>query len=212
LKFITLAYYALRSIALRGIANSIRLLKAEKYYEKKFGIVTSEFVRSENQQYFHYQGAPYLPLLRVLKVVYGFTGNVDFTDLGCGMGRALFVAEHIGYDQLTGIELNGNLLKMASENVLKYKGKRQDSVFDFVQNNVLDYSYQNKTTLYFLFNPFDAATLKKVLLKIDKVTSASVWFLYMNPKYQKPFTEVNAKLLRSFKTGRYTEAILYKLN
>jgi predicted RNA methylase len=75
-------------------------------------------------------------------------------DIGCGKGRAVFVAEKLGFSRLRGIELDESLVAVANENKSKYI-KRPQSSIEFIHANALSFSYPNEPTVYFLFNPFN---------------------------------------------------------
>lgn len=205
-------YYFLRSIILRGLFNSIALLRAESFYEKKYGIKTAKIKRSESSEFFHYQGASYMQLIRILKEIAPQTNDFEFVDIGCGKGRAVFVAESMGYDKLTGIELDEQLVLDVLENVKTYTLKRSTSQIQFLHANALNYKYKNTKTVYFLFNPFNEEILRRVLKKIKEESSAETWFIYMNPLYPKPFENEGMELLKKVKTRFYTEANVYRIN
>ena len=212
MKIFIYTWYFLRSVSLRGFFNTARLLAAEGRYEKKFGIKTAAIKQSDSKEFFHYQGAGYLALLRILKDVFKDTGGFDFMDIGCGKGRAVFVAEYCGYNNLTGIELDAGLLVDAEANLKTYPFKRAGSVIQFIHANALEYSYSDRPMVYFFFNPFNEDIMRQVLHRIMAATGNETWFVYMNPLYQKPFAENSIKPVKEFKTGRYLEAIVYKAN
>ena len=205
-------YYFFRSVFLRGLFNSLRLLRAESFYEKRFGIKTAKIKKSNSIEFFHYQGASYQQLIRILTDLFPLTKECDFVDIGCGKGRAIFVAESTGYNHLTGFELDDSLLLEALENLKIYPLKRKESQIEFKHANALNYSYKNARTLYFLFNPFNEDVLRKVIHKIKKESASETWFIYMNPQYPAPFKEAGMQLVKKFKTRFYTEAAIYKIN
>lgn len=204
-------YYFLRSIILRGLFNSLALLRAESKYEKQFGIKTAKIKRSDSSEFFHYQGASYLQLIRILNKIYLFTKDFEFVDIGCGKGRAVFVAESVGYTNLTGIELDGALVSEAIDNLKIYPLKKNNSQVEFLQANALNYKYKNTKTVYFLFNPFNEEILSEVLKKIKTESTSETWFIYMNPLYPKPFENEGMELVEKFKTRFYKEANVYKM-
>ncbi len=197
---------------MRGFANAIRLIRAESPNEKKYGIATSSIKKSNSDEFFHYQGAGYLVLYRVFELVAPHTKFFDFVDIGSGKGRPVFVAESYGYDTLTGIELDKELVEAAKENLKHYSLKRKSSSIEFINVNALEYNYKNTPTVYFLFNPFSEDVLKKVLERIISQTNSETWFVYMNPKYKAAFTKDKFEILHEIKTKRYLEAVVYKLN
>ena len=212
MKYLLYIFYFFRSVFLRGFFNTFKLLRAEARFEKLFHIKTAAIKKSDSLDYFHYQGASYLVLLRIFKEVSPQTKDFDFVDIGSGKGRAVFVAENCGYNTLYGIELDCTLLKDAVENLKHYAFKRKESDILFVHQNAIEYSYTNRPSVYFLFNPFNEQVMEKVLQKISSCTDKESWFIYMNPQYTKPFTDKKMELIKEFKTGRYLEAVVFKMN
>ncbi len=211
MKIFIYIYYFFRSVALRGLINTIRLGGAEAKNEKEYGISTSSIKKSDSTEFFHYQGSGYLVLFRIFEYMAPQTKHFDFVDIGCGKGRPIFVAEHYGYNNLTGIELDKELIDAANENLKNYTLKRKTSQIRFIHANALEYNYQNIPTVYFLFNPFNEDVLKRVLEKIIMSTTSETRIVYMNPMYKQAFSENKFEVVTEIKTKRYLEAIIYRL-
>jgi SAM-dependent methyltransferase len=194
------------------LGNSIKLFRSEFVTEKKFGINTSVIKKSRSAEFFHYQGASYLVLFTIFGKISAQTKHLAFTDIGCGKGRVIFVAEYFGYNDLTGLELDETLLQAARTNEKSYPFRRTESRIHFRHVNALDVEYNNIPSLYFLFNPFNEAVLEKVIEKICRSTRSETWFVYMNPLYKEAFNKNNIDIVTEFKTNWYTEAIVYRLN
>lgn len=211
MKSFVLPFYFIRSIVLRGPFNTAKLLLAELTWENKFLIKTARIKKSGSNEFFHYQGASYLVLLRIFKALSEQTKRLHFVDIGCGKGRAIFVAEYSGFNNLSGIELDPNLIEQAKENEKLYAFKRNDSRITFINENALDANYSNQPTLYFLFNPFNEEIMTKVVQKIVSATESETWLVYMNPLFTKPLEQNNFQIVSALKNGLYTEAIIYRL-
>jgi SAM-dependent methyltransferase len=209
LKFLLYVFYFFRSVFSRGLLNTLRLLQAEMREEKHFGIQTSAIKKSDSAEFHHYQGASYLVLQRLFSELPETLRDFDFMDIGCGKGRVVFVAEHAGFDQLSGIELDPELLQVARENESRYVFKRNTSMIRFIHANALEYEYKDQPTVYFLFNPFNEMVLRAVLAKIRASTHSETWFIYMNPLFPAPFAEQHSEMIREVKTWRYCEAVIY---
>jgi SAM-dependent methyltransferase len=211
LKVFIYIFYFFRSVFLRGFINTIKLIKAETINEKKYSITTSSIKKSNSTEFFHYQGAGYLVLFRIFRAIEEKTKNFAFVDIGCGKGRPVFVAESFGYNNLTGIDLDGELIDIANENLKNYLLKRESSNIKFIKVNALDYAYLNQPTVYFLFNPFNEAVLDKTINKILSSTSSETWFVYMNPMFKNCFVHEKIEVVCELKTKRYLEAIIYRV-
>ncbi len=210
MQFLLPLYYSLRSIVLRGLVNSVGLLRAEVHHEKSYGIATSSIKKSRSKEFYHYQGASYSVLLRLLRTLGERYHSYDFVDIGCGKGRVLIVAEKFGFKKLVGIELDEELVEDAKKNIALYQRKTADSTIDVYRINALEYTYGNKPTVYFLFNPFNETILDKVLTRILTSNKKEAIFIYMNPLYRKPFESRGLQLLHKVKTRWYTEALIYR--
>lgn len=204
-------FYFFRSVFLRGFINTIKLIKAETINEKKYGITTSSIKKSNSTEFFHYQGAGYLVLFRIFRAIEEKTKNFAFVDIGCGKGRPVFVAESFGYNNLIGIDLDGELIDIANENLKNYLLKRESSNIKFIKVNALDFDYLNQPTVYFLFNPFNKAVLDKTINKILSSTLSETWFVYMNPMYKNSFENEKIEVVCELRTKKYLEAIIYKV-
>jgi len=211
LKVFIYIYYFFRSIFLRGFISTIRLIRAEAVNERVYGITTSSIKKSSSTEFYHYQGASYLVLFRILNAIKSETKNFAFVDIGCGKGRPVFVAESYGYENLIGIDLNKELIANAYDNLQRYKLKRESSTIKFITVNALEYNYINQPTVYFLFNPFNETVLKNVLNKIILSTTSQTWFVYMNPKFKEVFENEKIEIVTELKTNRYLEAIIYRI-
>ena len=210
LKFLLYLVYFYRSATLRGFINTLRLLKAELRFEKKFGIKTSTIKRSASDEFFHYQGAGYLILIRLFNLMAPHTKKFRFLDIGSGKGRAVFVAEYCGYEHLIGIELDNKLTEEARQNATRYVPRNKISEIQFITDNALTYNYINEPSVYFLFNPFNSNVLMRVLEKIRASTKSETWFIYMNPLFRQNFENQNSQLVAEIKTSHYLEAVIYK--
>ena len=116
-----------------------------------------------------------------------------------------------GFENLTGIDLDRDLISNANENLKSYLFKRASSSIQFITINALEHNYVNQPTVYFLFNPFNEAVLNKTINKILSSTSSETWFVYMNPMYKNSFGNEKIEVVCELRTKKYLEAIIYKL-
>lgn len=207
MNYLLLVYYFFRSLYLRGIMATIRIIKYETEAEKKYNIQTAGVKPSQSKDFFHYQGANYWVLEILLKESIGLSSNNIFIDIGCGKGRVCFVAEKVGYKKVIGIDLDAELIQNAIDN-----GHKINSRVEFINCNALDYNFNNREAVYFLFNPFSESILKQVLIKIKENSHSKTLIIYMNPTQEKVFTSLNIKPFKQVRTKRYLEANYYFLN
>lgn len=182
----------------------------EPYYEYYFGIHSSGMKVSKSKDYFHYQGATYFALLKVMREIKKYANSYTFMDIGCGKGRAMIVAEYFGFRKISGIELDKDLLEMANRNIVVRKRPITGTEFKLQHINALEMQYLNEPTVYFLFNPFSREVLDGVLKKICEQNKQRNIFIYMNPTAREAFHTSHFKLIKEIRTRNYTEAIVFE--
>ena len=104
--------------------------------------------------------------LRAMPVrdVSGFT----YIDLGCGKGRSLFVAAEFGFRRIVGVELSPVLHRQAGVNVRSFRrGARGCAPIEAVHQNAADFRFPEGNLVLYMFNPFGAATMQRVLDSLD---------------------------------------------
>lgn len=188
-----------------------KLLIQEWIFEKRYGLQTSGFQRSDSEKHHHYQAAPYFVLHMLFQQIVPFTKGFAFYDIGCGKGRVLFLAALHGYKNLYGIELDGSLLQTANKNLSSKRLKTLDLHVQLIQQDVLAYDFENHQAVYFLFNPFDAGVLSRFIDRVNSSNQHECFVVYMNPIYSEVFTQKKIPVYRVIKTGFYTEAEVYRL-
>jgi hypothetical protein len=111
-----------------------------------------------------------------------------------------------------GIEIAHEILETGKENIEKVKDRFPDTIFDFVYGNVCDYKIDSEDTVFYFFNPFGEDTLRKVLnnIKLESIGRTKKYTLvYINPIHAFVFEETDFKVVKEFKSGKYTEAVIY---
>ena len=91
-----------------------------------------------------------------------------FLDLGCGKGRALILAAEHPFHQVLGIELNPNLAALARRNL---ENARQQSdplaPIRIIEGDALASTLPDTPTVLFLFHPFEAPAMRRLLRLIE---------------------------------------------
>jgi len=107
-----------------------------------------------------------------------------FCDLGSGKGRTLLMASHYPFRRIVGVELLASLHVIAQENIARYKSESQQcAVIESICADATEFPLPPGPLLLYLFNPFPAAGLKKLLIHLEpRMRSAcDVHVLYHNP-------------------------------
>lgn len=110
-----------------------------------------------------YQPADYLNIRRVLHGLALAESDV-FYDIGCGKGRVVCVAARHHIHRVVGVELSRTLCHVAQTNARRLRGRRTPIEIRCEDAAVSDLS---NGTIYFMYNPFQEATIRDVLGKIE---------------------------------------------
>jgi SAM-dependent methyltransferase len=90
--------------------------------------------------------------------------ETTFVDLGAGMGRALLLAAEIPFKAAIGVELNPTLAGIARRNVRAWKAEgRALTTVRVVEGDAVEFRLPQGPVAAFLFNPFEAAVMRKLL-------------------------------------------------
>lgn len=223
MKFLQYTYYFLRSLFLRGILNTFKLLSYEGKYENRLGIKTHHIVNldqltlagDESHENHHYQGASYYILFSIFKQISEKFKSKTFIDFGCGKGRALFAAEYNGFTKLIGVDIAKELIDFANENKKLYQQKNPESSIEFVFEDATKYQIPNDASVFYFFNPFGETIMHQVISNIKDSVSRNpreIICIYLNPKYKAVFENNGFYKVQEIKSGRYLEGIIFSLN
>lgn len=90
--------------------------------------------------------------------------ETTFVDIGAGMGRAMLMAAQQPFRAVVGVELNPSLVRVARKNfTLWRKAGRAQAHIRMVCGDAAEFVFPHGPCVAFLFNPFGADVLKKVL-------------------------------------------------
>lgn len=114
--------------------------------------------------------------------------SYTFIDLGAGMGRALLLAAEYPFRNVVGVEMHPTLARIARRNMAKWRSQaRMRAPMRMVCRDATDFPLPPGPCLVFLFNPFGAPVLRRVLRAWrrgmrDRATAAhsSIDVLYVN--------------------------------
>lgn len=112
--------------------------------------------------------------------------DLDFLDIGCGKGRALLLASEFKFHSITGIELSPTLASIARRNAKiiarAYPNERGIGV---VTGDALAYQLPvEHAIVVFLYNPFDATLMARLLKNIEaslREVPRDLYVVYYNP-------------------------------
>jgi predicted RNA methylase len=87
-----------------------------------------------------------------------------FVDLGAGMGRAMLLAAGYPFRAVLGVELNPTLARIAKRNMAVWRAEgRAQAPFRLVCGDVTEFDLPPGPCVAFMFNPFGAPVLRRML-------------------------------------------------
>ena len=113
-----------------------------------------------------------------------------FLDLGAGKGRALMTASLHPFREVVGIELNPKLAAIARANLSSFEQNAASlAPATIVQGDVLEEPLPISPTLAFLFHPFEAPVLSRLIQRMERsyasqeTSQGSLDVLYINAEH-----------------------------
>jgi SAM-dependent methyltransferase len=182
------------------VGNLLRLANGKPAYgfppddfDQRTGLDTAGIVKiykldSVNGNYIHGQG--YQPIhpsafVEALQEIPADFSRYTFVDLGCGKGRALFLASEFGFKRIIGIDISPILVRSALENLAKWKRK---SNIEIGCADASEWEWPQENLVVFLYNPFDSVILIKVLEKLRRSRAGiprDLWVIYCSPTHSR---------------------------
>ena len=112
-----------------------------------------------------------------------------FLDIGAGKGRAMLVAAEFPFDEVLGVELNPTLAAIARNNIDLATAREAGQLLSpirLIEADALTLTFPASPTLAFLFHPFEAPLLRKLLRRIETQFAArprELDLLYVNAEH-----------------------------
>ena len=195
---------------------ALRILYHEIRGEKKYKIDTTGYdelneLEDAGVDISHatmYMPADY-PLLEELISKVPLINRSHFIDIGCGKGRALCVAAHVGSKRLTGIDFSKSLCNKATKNLAITAQFVLGMQYTIVHNDAFYFEIPRDAGTIFLFNPFDEVILSgllKNILRSLKENKRSLYIIYLNPLHKEMFLQEGFIEIYYVKRMKYLEA------
>jgi SAM-dependent methyltransferase len=125
----------------------------------------------------------------------------SFLDVGAGMGRAVLLAAELPFRQVLGVELNPTLARIAQRNLTVWRASgRARAPMRVVCGDAVEFPLPAGPCLAFLFNPFGAPVMRRLLMAWSKALAgrpAPLDILYVNNE-QESVLERQAEFARLF--------------
>lgn len=131
-----------------------------------------------------------------------------FLDIGCGKGRALCVAAHYSFTQITGVDFAKDLIYAAEENLAITKQQLPAIDYELYNNDAFYFEIPDDVDCIFLFNPFDEVVMSGVVYNILESLKESpriIAVIYVNALHKEAFTIAGFKEVYYKKSMKYLE-------
>lgn len=137
-----------------------------------------------------------------------------FLDMGSGKGRALCIAAHYGFKQVTGLDFSKALCNAATENLIKTKQQIPTFNFKVINNDAFYFEIPDDVDCIFFFNPFDEIIMSAVVNNIfsslqNKPRKISI--IYVNPLHKELFLKAGFTETWHSKKMKYIEAVILEI-
>ena len=94
--------------------------------------------------------------------------DFTFIDVGAGMGRAVLLAAELPFHRVIGVELNPVLARIARKNISAWRAtNRVQAPTRLVCADVTEFAFPPRPCLLFLFNPFGAMVMRRLLRRLS---------------------------------------------
>lgn len=134
-----------------------------------------------------------------------------FLDIGCGKGRALCMAAHLGFRQVTGLDFSKELCEIAKENLTATKQNITGFQFNVINNDAFYYDIPDDVDCIFFFNPFDEIIMSAVVNNIFESLQNNprrLYIIYVNPLHKELFLKAGYTETWYSKKMKYIEAVI----
>lgn len=192
--------YFFSSLRRRGVWRTIKISLFEVYYEYRLGadtayVIPRQQLDGDKDALIHatdYFPSSYLVLHEAFSSVSSECRDAVLIDYGCGMGRALMFASTLPFKRIIGVELSDLLCSAAKDNLerLYRKTRKLTPSWSVVNIDAREFAVPDDASLIYLFNPFDAEILAKVISNIVesvRKTRRRCTIIYANPQHESEF-------------------------
>jgi len=120
-------------------------------------------------------------------------GEFAFVDVGAGMGRAVLLASELPFREVVGVELNPTLARIARRNAAAWRAAgRARAPLRMVCGDAVEFRFPQTPCVAFLFNPFGAPVLRRLLRALKKGfagRAGQLDLLYVNNEQERVLEE-----------------------
>lgn len=118
----------------------------------------------------------------------------EFVDVGSGKGLVPLLAARRPFRRIVGLEASAELVRVAERNLALYAAREAlTAPVVFLNVDALDYEFGDRNQVVYLYNPFDEATLRRLVDRLLSVARpAELLVVYVNPVHRRAIDETGA--------------------
>lgn len=188
--------------------------------EKKYRLRTTGIIKTNPKQAnsinaahaHHYMPSNYILLEDVFQFRNQYAHNHTLLDLGCGKGRALFVAARFGFQHLMGVELFDGYCRYI-QNEVKKNEERYTAQFSIYCSDAALFHIPPFVETIFLYNPFTEQVMIPVLQNIQQSLlqqPRQLFLIYLTPLYRQLLLQAGFEEVYQTSRHHYLKASVFK--
>lgn len=161
-----------------------------------------------------YMPANYVLLEKVFTQINKHPHNHTFLDMGCGKGRALFVAAHFGFTTITGVEFVPEYCQQLQQQIAGKALLFPNTSFTVHCMDAAQYTIPDNVQVLFFYNPFNEKVMRPVVQQITKSLQRAqrpLYVIYLNPLFKHLFLAAGfTEIYYTKRFGYLTASIMHK--
>jgi SAM-dependent methyltransferase len=191
------AWATFRAVGPLGLARACGMFAARRYHDwregrldRRFGIDTRSF-ESEMHGENYYEPIQLDVFREILLALPIEPRDYCFIDIGSGKGRALILAAEAGFGRVVGVEFAPAFHAMALHNIALYERARRGArPIEALLQDATTYVLPRCQSVLFLYNPFNEATMRTVLHRVEtswRCSPRDLVIVYRTPTHARVF-------------------------
>lgn len=141
----------------------------------------------------HYEATPLADFERLFAAAVIEPARATFVDVGSGMGRVVMLASRLPFKAVLGLEISPALHAVARENLAAFDpSQRRCRDVRLVRADALTYGFPRGDLVLYLYNPFRAEGIKRMLASVLSAPRRDVIILYHTPVERAAIDEMDA--------------------
>lgn len=187
-------YRISQSIQNRGVIGTIQsglCIVEDVCFDLRYGVDTQRRVdlallttvgenKGEANPYHPTRGRAFRTVMRHVP----FPSGSVFVDFGSGKAKLLLLASRLDFKRVVGVEFSPELCLIAEKNIERWSIAHSHSEILVYCKDAGDYLVRDDENVFFMFNPFGATVMERVLQNISASLQRfprKVWMIYGNP-------------------------------